>query len=111
MNAKQEMSFCTLTGNSKLSFLLILAKLQNLLFEFCLPGSLGLAIMTSDYFGGDGGDGGHGGHVDMMVILVTLVMNHGHGGHDGHVGHIGHDCCANNAGHGVHDGIKPAPPP
>ena len=75
MNAKQEMSFCTLTGNSKLSFLLILAKLQNLLFEFCLPGSLGLAIMTSDYSGGDGGDGGHGGH----------------GGHDGHIGHAGHE--------------------
>ena len=50
--------------------------------------------------------------VDMMVILVTLVMNHGHGEHDVHVGHIvGHDCYANNDGHGVHDGIKPAPPP
>ena len=47
----------------------------------------------------------------MMVILVTLVMNHGHGEHDVHVGHIGHDCYANNDGHGVHDGIKPAPPP
>ena len=45
------------------------------LIWFCLPGSLGLAIMTSDYSGGDGGDGGHGGH----------------GGHDGHIGHAGHE--------------------
>ena len=47
----------------------------------------------------------------MVGILVTLVMNHGHGGHDAHVGHVGNARYANNDGHGVHDGIKPIPPP
>ena len=46
-----------------------------------------------------------------MVMVDMMIMNQGHGGHDGRVGHVGHDCYANNDGHVVHDGIKPAPPP